>query len=178
MKVPFRPVYLPKGPRRYRYIILHDTNCMCHRFNDFKIDGSTFQTNKLRGRVYQDKKLFELPYHFVCEKVLDDYQTIVARPTQYSCEDAYLGLDKNFSRLGIHICIMGNYNYVAEDVRMYQQLCYRAITPIMKQYRIPKGNIYLHGELDPKHLDCPGYHFSKQHLKAYIQPFLIAQFSS
>lgn len=178
MKVPFKPVYLPKGPKRYHYIIIHDCNCMAERFPEFKIDNVQFQTNRLRGRIFQDKKLFELPYHFVCEKVIDDWQTIVGRPLQYSCEDVYTDLDKNFSRFGIHICIMGNFNYMASETRMYQQICYRALTPVMKQYRIPKGNIFLHGELNPQKLDCPGFNFSKQHLKAYIQPFLIAQSSS
>ena len=175
MKVPFKPVHLPIGPRRYHYIVIHDTNCMCEKFNDFRIDNTAFQTNKLRYRIYQMKKFFELPYHFVCERILDDYQTIAGRPLKYSCEDCYPGMDKNFSRFGIHICIMGNYNYTAGDARMYQQICYRALTPVMKQYRIPKSRIFLHGEIDPKHLDCPGFNFSKQYLKAYIQPFLISQ---
>lgn len=177
MKIPFKPVYLPKGPKRYHYIVIHDTNCMCSKFNDFRIDNQMFQSNKLRQRLLQDKKWFELPYHFVCEKIIDDYQTIVARPIQFSCEDAYTDLDKKFARYGIHICIMGNFNTIVGDTRMYQQICYRAISPLMRQYRIPKGNIFLHGELNPKQLDCPGFNFSKEHLKAYIQPFLIMQTS-
>lgn len=178
MKIPFKPVYLPKGPRRYRYIILHDTNCMCSEFNDFKIDTNLFQSNHLRYRMRQRKKWFELPFHFVCEKIIDDYQTVVARPTQYSCEDCYPEMDRLFSRFGIHICIMGNFNVVSEDPRMYQQICYRAITPVMKQYRIPKSNILLHCDVESSELQCPGFNFNKSHLKAYIQPFLIAQSQS
>ena len=178
MKIPFKPIYLPKGPRRYRYIILHDTNCMCQEFNDFKNDGMKFQTNLLRERMRQKNKWFELPFHFVCEKIMDDYHTVVARPTQYSCEDCYPNMDSLFRRFGIHICIMGNFNIMVGDTRMYQQICYRAITPVMKQYRIPKSNILLHGEVEPTKLDCPGFNFSKQHLKAYLLPFMVAQHST
>ena len=175
MKVPFKPVYLPRGPRRYKYIILHDTNCKCSEFNDFKLDRAQFQTNLLRERLRQKNKWFELPYHFVTEKVIDDYQTIVGRPLQYSCQDCYPNMDRIFSRYGIHICVMGNFNLMIGDTRMYQQLCYRALTPVMKQYRIPKGNIYFHGEVENGCIDCPGFNFSKNHLKAYIQPFMISQ---
>ena len=175
MKVPYKQVYLPRGPRRYRYIVLHDTNCMCHKFNDFKNDTTHFQTNKLRYRIRQERKWYELPYHFVCEKILDDYETVTGRPLKYSCEDCYPDLPSNFARLAVHICVMGNFNVMVGDTRMYQQICYRAITPVMSLYRIPKGNIYLHGELNPGQLDCPGFNFNKNHLKAYIQPILVSQ---
>ena len=175
MKVAFKPVYLPRAPKRFRYIVLHDTNCMCAEFNEFKVDRSVFQTNQLRERMRQKNKWYELPFHFVCERILDDYQTIVARPTQYSCEDCYPGMDKLYSRFGIHICIMGNFNVLTGEPRMYQQLCYRAVSPVMRQYRIPRGNIFLHCEVQPDQIQCPGFNFSKDHLKAYIQPFLIAQ---
>ena len=177
MQVPFKPVYLPRGPRRYHYIVLHDTNCMCKAFNDFKVDRVQYQTNRLRERLRQDRKLFELPFHYVCEKVMDDYMTSVARPVQYSCEDVFQDLDYKFSRYAIHICVMGNFNTITGTTRMYQQLCYRAIAPVMKTYRIPKANIFLHGELNSQSLDCPGFNFSKQHLLAYLPPFLITQTS-
>jgi len=175
MKIPYKPIYLSKGPKRYYYIIIHDVNCMTSKFNDFKVDSTMPQVNLLRARLRQEKKWFELPYHFVCEKVKDDFETITGRPLQYSCEECYPNMDKKYSRFGIHVCVMGNFNYMVGEPRMYQQLCYRAISPVMKRYRIPKSNIYLHAEVEPSQLDCPGFHFSKNHLKAYIQPFLIMQ---
>lgn len=174
MKIQYKPIYLPRAPKRYRYIVIHDVNCMCEKFNDFRNDTSIFQTNKLRARLRQDKKWFELPYHFVCEKINDDFETISARPIHYSCEDCYPNMDKLYSRFGIHICVMGNFNVMVGDTRMYQQMCYRAITPMMKTFRIYKSNIVLHGEIEPSEIQCPGFNFNLSHLKSCISPYLIA----
>lgn len=177
MKVPYKPIYLPRGPKKYKYIIIHDMNCHENLAAKYKVDGEQFQTNSARSTLYRDDKYYELPFHYVCEKIKDDFQTVVARPLQYSCESEYPDLNKLYSRFGIHIGIMGNFNIIGTEPRMLQQICYRAITPLMKIYGIMKSNIYLHGELSTDNLDCPGYNFTKQKLFAYIGPFLITQTS-
>lgn len=175
MKVPYKPMYLPKGPNKYRYIVIHDCNCQCKLMHRFKIDNVVAQTNEMRSILRQEKNYYELPFHFVCEKIKEDYETLVARPLQYSCEREYPDIDSKFAKRSIHICVMGNFNVMSEDSRMYQQICYRAITPLMKQYRIPRGSIYLHGELSKDNIDCPGFSFSKQKLLGYMSTFMIAQ---
>lgn len=177
MKVPYKPVFLTRGPKRYKYVVIHDMNCQMHLLNKFKIDNDQFQTNDSRAELYKNKKYYELPYHYVCEKIKDDYQTIVARPLQFSCETEYPDLDKLYGRFGVHICVMGNFNIIGTEPRLLQQICYRALTPVMKIYGIMKSNVYLHGELSSENIDCPGYNFTKQKLMAYISPFLISQIS-
>lgn len=173
MKIPYKPGHLPKGPRRYTSIVLHDSMCQADFNGNFRLDVPSSQVNVVRSELRKEKKYFELPYHFVCEKLKDDYETVIARPLQYSCEDGYPELDSLYSRYAIHICIMGNFNMMTDDSRMYQQICYRAITPMMRVYHIRRNNIFLHGELTSEHVDCPGLNFQKSKLMAYIEKFNI-----
>jgi len=173
MKIQYKPSMLTKGPLRYRYIIVHDTNCMWKEFNEFKVDTPQSQTNKMRSQFKILKKYDELPYHFVCELVRDDYETVVSRPLQFAF--IYKDLPASISKFAIHVCVMGNYNIIGDDVRMYQQLCYRVLSPMMRVYHIPKTHIYLHGELSSTQMDCPGLKFDKNKLISYLPPFSIVQ---
>lgn len=173
MRVPYKPALLSKGPKRYKYIILHDINCMGKNNNEFKVDRTLAQTGKLRSRFKVEKKYDELPYHFVCEKVGDDYETIVGRPLQFSCE--YSDINYSFGHFAVHILVMGNFNIIDAETRMYQQICYRAISPMIRFFRIQRSNVLLHGELSTEQLDCPGFNFDKNQLKAFLQPFTIVQ---
>ena len=175
MKLPYKPTHLSKGPKRYTSIVIHDASCQYQFGNNLIIDSKESQVNTARSELRVEKKYFELPYHFVCEKMKDDYETVIARPLQYSCEDAYSDLDSMYARYAIHICVMGNYNMLTDESRMYQQLCYRAITPMMRIYRIRRGNIFLHGELSSDHMDCPGLNFQKSRLLAYISRYNLVQ---
>ena len=78
-----------------------------------------------------------------------------------------------FQNMNMDTSVMGNYNIMAHKPKMYEQLCYRVIAPMLRQYRIPKSNIFLHGELSKEHMDCPGLGFSKQALLAYLARFLM-----
>lgn len=169
----YQPLYLTKAPRRFRFIIIHDTNCQWQKNNIYKIDNNLFQAGPMRARFKLEKRWWESPYHFICEKIGENYQTILGKPLQYSSENEFPDLDNTYSRFGIHVCVMGNYNIMAHKPKMYEQLCYRVIAPMLRQYRIPKSNIFLHGELSKEHMDCPGLGFSKQALLAYLARFLM-----
>lgn len=172
MKVQYRPVELKVAPKKYKYIILHDTSCQAPDTNQYQIDASGSQVNSLRSYLWSFNKIKELPYHFVCEKIKDDYETIVGRPLQFSCHEEYDDLDYSYSYFSIHVCIMGNFNVMAEDNRLYDQICYRVLSPMMRIYSIPRTNIFLHGELSSKHIDCPGFNFQKTRLMSLLQKFV------
>jgi len=167
----FMPTRLFKAPRRFKYMIIHDTSCQWENSNIFSIDKRMFQTSPMRARFRSIKKYYELPYHFICEKIGENYQTLVGRPLQYSCFLEFPDIDRHFSEYSIHICLMGNYNILSHTAKMYEQLAYRVICPMMKTYRINRSRIFLHGELSKQHSDCPGFHFSKQALFAYMAKY-------
>lgn len=168
----YTPTALEKAPKRYRYIVLHDTNCQWKNYNTYKVDSKSFQTGSMKGRCRSDKHIYDVPYHFICEKIGDNYQTVLGRPLQYSCERSYPDMDNRYAKFSIHVCIMGNYNIMAHQVKMYEQLCYRVLCPMMRDYRIAKSKIFLHGELSKEHLDCPGFGFNKQIMFAYMTKYL------
>ncbi len=169
------PLMLTKAPRKFRYIIIHDTNCQWQNFNNFKIDNNLFQAGPMRARFKTDKNYYEMPYHYVCEKIGNNYQTFVGRPLQYSCEREFPDIDHYKTRYAIHVCIMGNYNVMSHTPKMYEQLCYRVIGPMMKLYRIPRSRVFFHGDLSKEHTDCPGFNFSKNAMFAYMSRFMIGQ---
>lgn len=164
-----------RAPKRFKYIIIHDTNCQWKDYQPFKVDKNLFQSGPMRARFKITKNFNEMPYHFVCEKIANNYQTFLARPLQYSCELEYPDLDVLYRRYGIHICVMGNYNAITSTAKLYQQLCYRVICPMMKTFRIRRSNIFLHGEVTKKDefKDCPGFHFNKDTLFAFMNKYLM-----
>lgn len=171
MKIKYTPSKLPIGPKRYTSIIIHDSVCKFLFHGKLNIDTPTSQVNIARSELKAEKNYYELPYHFVCEKTMSDFETIVARPLQYSCQNEYPDLDIKYSRLGIHVCVMGNFNMLVDESRMYQQVCYRVIAPMMKLYHIPRGNIFMHGELSTEVMDCPGLNFDKHKLLAFLDRY-------
>jgi hypothetical protein len=164
---------LSRAPRRFKNIIIHDTNCQWKDYQPFKIDRNVYQSGPMRARFKTFKNFNEMPYHFVCEKIGENYQTFLGRPLQYSCEKEYSDMDALYSRYGIHICIMGNYNTMCVIDKLYQQISYRVICPMMRVYRIPKSNIYLHSDVtnNPDYNDCPGFNFRKDLLMMYMNKY-------
>ena len=167
------PSLLERAPKRYKYIIIHDTSCQNDTNGMFKIDKKMFQTGAMRSRFRSIKNYYDMPYHFVCERIGQNYQTVVGRPLQYSCYKAYPDIDRHYAQNAIHICLMGDYNVLSHSIKLYQQLAYRVICPMMKTFKINRSRVYLHGELSKKHSDCPGFNFNKNLLLAYMSKFLM-----
>ena len=169
----YTPTKLGIAPRKFFFIIIHDTNCQWEMSDYYKIDKGMFQAGPMRARFRNEKHYDEFPYHFIVERIGENFQTIVGRPLQYSCKNEYPDIDTYYSKYGIHVCLMGNYNGNFVLPKMYQQLAYRVICPMMKAYRITKSRILTHGEISKEHPDCPGFNFSKQTLFAFMTKFLI-----
>jgi len=169
----YTPTMLDKAPRRFRYIIIHDTSCHWDHHNTYKIDMNLFQAGPMRARFKSEKRYHEMPYHFVCEKIGSNYQTFIGRPLQYSCIKEYPDLDNMYAKFGIHVCVMGSYMQMNQVTKMYEQLCYRVIAPMMKTFKIPKSRIFMHGELSKEHVDCPGFNFSKNTMMTFLTKYLM-----
>ena len=168
----YTPSMLERGPRRYYYIIIHDTSCQWPNYDMYKIDKNTFQAGPMRARFKAEMHWYETPYHFICERIGQNYQTVLGRPLQYASFDAFPDINRGICEHSIHVCLMCNYNVLGQTSQLYQQLCYRVLCPMMKAYRISRKRIFLHGELSDEHPDCPVYRFSKSAMYAYMAKYL------
>lgn len=169
MIVPYKPVYLPKAYKAFRYIIVHDFTCQFDSIDKTRIDNKTSQMQGARVYNWMFNKEWELPYHFVCEKIGLDVETFMARPLCYYCEypdipDQYLN--------SIHIALAGDYNIIAPTQRVYQQLAYRSISSMVRWFNIKLNQVYLHWEVSTnKDLHCPGDFFRKDRLDATTKQY-------
>jgi hypothetical protein len=172
MILPYRLKLLPVARRRFKYIIIHDTTCQFEGLMPFMKDSPNFQTGKLRSMNFIMKNEYELNYHFIVEKIKDDYETIVGRPTFARCE--FEGLPAQYDH-SIHIAVMGNFDYENPGERLYQQLAYRSVIPMMRQFHISPDQVKLHNEVD-KDSNCPGSYFRRDLLMSYVKSWKVTNY--
>ena len=170
LKVQYRPVSLPRIKRIYKYIVIHDTNCMYPHLDFTKVDDGKPRTSQLRAYSLIFDKKYDLNYHYLCQFIKTDYETFVGRPLYRLCE--YEDMSDLYQN-GIHVCVFGDYNVINGQQRMYQQLSYRVLAPMMFWFGIPIGNIKLHNQISTnKEIKCPGSQFDYNkminNLKIYI----------
>lgn len=171
MIVPYKPVYFQKATKKFRYIIIHDLSC---RFS--KVDGTKTDTNKISSSylrsvnwVFNDE--FDMPFHFLCEKVGKDFETIMGTPFCYRC--IYDDIPSQYDA-SIHIALGGNFSVIQPSTRSYQQIGFRSIASIMRWFRIPFGHIHLHREISTdKENACPGKLFDKNRFMSAIKPMVL-----
>lgn len=168
MKIPYKPSLFERINIKPRYIVIHDINCEFDGLAEFQTLSNQFRTGKLRDTNFLFNAEFDLNYHFVVEKVLDDYETVVGRPLWAVCEheDIVSPYDKAF-----HVLMLGNFNDINPDDRFYRQMAYRAVSPLMVMFRIPIGNIVLHSEISNSKdkVQCPGSLFSIDKLTSQLK---------
>lgn len=168
MKVPIKPKQLTKIKRMWRYIILHDVSCNFQGLTEFYTDGPLFQAGRLRSADYIMNGSADINFHFVLEKVNDDFEVSIGRPFTALCD--YEDIPENINRISLHIGMMGSFNYKIPTDRLYQQLAYKIVTPMMQLYGIPRGRIFTHDELSTDdEIECPGKLFDKEKLLAFTQ---------
>ncbi len=166
MRVPYRPVYLPKGFKRFRYIIMHDFSCQFSKLPKARTDTNKVETQSVRQYHWVFQNEFELPYHFVCEKIDKDFETIMARPFCYFCE--YDDIPEQYLP-SIHIAIAG-LGMQQIDNRAYEQIAYRSVSSILRWFRLPINRVLLHSEVSTnKDLKCPADNFQKPRFVSMIK---------
>jgi hypothetical protein len=170
MKIPYRPHSFIKVKKPHRYIIIHDTGTDITNEAEMVLDNASFQIGKLRAQNMVLNGEFDLNYHFVVEKIKDDYETLFGRPLNAICEydDIVAPYDAS-----IHVAVMGNYNFDIPDDRMYKQLAYRVLGPMMTFFRIDRSRILLHSEVSDDQPECPGTNFNKERLMSYVRTLVI-----
>jgi len=170
MRLPFRPKLLPVARRRFRYIIIHDVVCQFDGIHELLTDSSKYQIDKMKSSNFILNAEYELPYHFVIDKIGDDYATLVARPLFARCE--YDDIKPPYDHT-IHIGTVGDFHNENPGERYYQQLAYRVVIPMMRTFFIPPSNIVLHHEISEAEELCPGPYFRRDLLMSYVKSWKV-----
>jgi len=172
MKVPYKPINLKKFTSRPRYIIIHDSNCRFYDLPNYKIDDNKSIVNKMRSDYFVLYNESDLPFHFVLDKIKDDYEILVGRPLRFYC--VYEDIKTEFL-YSVHVGICSDLSFQKPEQRMYECLCYKILSPIMIRMGIPFKNVYLHKDvtMNPDKINCPGSFFKKEIFLSILKRMLV-----
>ncbi len=165
----FRPSMLKVRRRSVMWVIIHHTAEMYDR-PEAKIDNTKYQTSQLFAGV-MEKKQGDVNYHYIVERVKEDYIAIVTRPYVYVCE--WPDISENINNRAVHIGLMGSYDFKIPEKRMYEVLAYRLLNPMMKIFGITPSRIKLHREISDEDTSCPGNFIDKEKIVAAVRRFVI-----
>lgn len=147
-------------------VIIHHTACRIDA-GEVSIDKSEFQTGKYNMLNYKIGLNKETGYHFIIEKIKNDYQVVVSQPLLTLCP--YEDLDEIYWR-SIHIAFMGNYDNDIPPVRLYKVLGYRVLAPLMRLFVLNEKDIVLHSTIsNEKDQSCPGYFVNKEKIVTQLR---------
>jgi hypothetical protein len=170
MRIPYRPHSFTKVKQPPRYIIIHDTGKDVLPEPEMSVDNQKYQVGKLRAQNMVINGEFDLDYHYVVDRINDDYEAVVCRPLNALCE--YDDIKSQYNA-AIHVAVIGNYDYDIPQERLYQCLAYRVIGPLLWMFKLDKSRILLHSEVATSEFGCPGSNFDKQRLISYVKTLVI-----
>lgn len=170
MKYPFRVSRLDIRQPIPKYIVLHHTWCQ-YKIPEIKMDTTKSQMKFLSNQV-MEKKIADINYHYIVERINEDFNAIACRPLAAICD--YPDIEDNINKKAIHVALLGNYDITIPDKRSYEVLAYRIINPLMKIFSLNPSRIYLHNELsDDENETCPGDFFSKTITLSFVKRYLM-----
>lgn len=170
MRLPLRQSRLEIRRTKVKYIVIHQTTCQ-YESPQSKIDNAKFQITGLAGNVLE-KKQADLNYHFILDKIKDDYQIIVCRPFVSMCE--FDDIDSKINKAALHVALMGSYDFKIPEQRVYEILAYRLLNPLMKHFKINPSRIYFHHDIsNNKDLTCPGSFIDKEKIITMVRRFVV-----
>ena len=170
MRIQLRPSLLKIRRQSVKWIIIHST-AEIYPQPAARIDNSIYQSHELFKGVLEDKSA-DINYHYVVEKIKDEYIPIVTRPLAYLCE--WPDIDLNINNRAVHIALLGEYNFKIPEPRCYDILAYRLVNPLLKLFKLSASRIKLHSELsNDKENSCPGEYFEKDILISKVRRFVV-----
>jgi len=170
MKIPLRPSLLKKRRESVKWIILHHTSELYDN-PEARIDNPKHQMPGLLKGVLE-KKHPDVNYHYILERIGEDFVPIVARPFVFLCE--WDDIPPNINNRAIHIALLGNYDFKIPEKRCYEVLAFRLINPFLKLYGLSPNKIKMHNEVsDIEDLTCPGDFVDPAVVEAMVRRFVI-----
>lgn len=155
---------------RPRWIILHHTSEL-YKNPASKIDNSKFQIQGLSKGVLEMKQS-DVNYHYVIEKIGEEYYPIVCRPFVYLCE--WDDIDPNINNKAIHVGFLGNYDFKVPEKRFYEVMAFRILNPMLKMFKLDPSRIKFHSDVSSdKELTCPGDFIDKEVVISMVRRFVV-----
>lgn len=169
MKMPLKPALMDIRRQSVKWIILHHTAEM-YDIPSARIDNSKYQMPALFKGV-MEKKQADINYHYVIEKVKEDYIPIACRPISYLCD--WDSIPDDINNRAVHIAILGSYSYKIPQKRLYEILAYKLLNPMLKLFKLSPNKIKLHSEISTEETDCPGEFFDKAVMISMVRKFVV-----
>jgi len=170
MKIKLRPSRLKVRRQTVKWIIVHHTYEM-YKQPETKIDNSTFQMPGLVAGVHIQKQ-GDINYHYVIDKIKEDYHPIVTRPIAYLCE--WPDIHNDINKRAVHVAVMGSYDYKIPASRLYEVLAFRLLNPMLKLFNLAPNKIKLHRDVsDIEDLSCPGDFFNEGKMITLVRKYVI-----
>lgn len=169
-KIILRPSLLKIRRKPIKWLIIHHTAEM-YEMTEAKIDNPKYQMPGIFKGVLELKQA-DVNYHYVVEKVKEDYVAIATRPLPYLCD--WEDIPDDINKRAAHLAILGNYDFKIPPKRLYEILAYRLVNPMVKLFKITPSKIKLHKEVSTdSDVVCPGEFFDKDRLIAQTRRFVI-----
>ncbi|MGD2072717.1 MAG: peptidoglycan recognition family protein [Candidatus Thorarchaeota archaeon] len=170
MKIPLRPSLLKVRRQSVKWVILHHT-AELYDIPASRIDTAKYQMPGLFKGVLE-KKQGDINYHYIIDKIKEDYIPIVARPFVYLCE--WDDIDININNRAIHVALMGSYDFKIPERRLYEVLAFRVLNPFMKMFHLAPNRIKFHNQIsNNKDLTCPGDFVDRAVVESMVRRFVI-----
>jgi hypothetical protein len=119
-----------------------------------------------------EKKQGDINYHYIIDKVGEDWIPIVCRPFVYMCEWPDIPPDMNNKSL--HVALMGSYDFKIPSKRLVEVLAFRVLNPMIKMFKLTPSKIKFHNEVSSdKELTCPGDFVDAAVIEAMIRRYVI-----
>ena len=170
MKIPLKPSMMQIRRQSVKWIILHHTAEMYHQ-PEARIDNAKYQWPSLAKGVLELKQ-GDINYHYIVEKVGEDYIPIACRPISYLCD--WDDIDVNINNRAVHVALLGSYDFKIPEKRCYEILAYKLLNPMLKLFHIPPSKIKFHRDVSSdKDLSCPGDFVDQAVIIAMVRKFVI-----
>ena len=170
MKLKLRPSMMKVRRQSVKWLIVHHTAEM-YPAPSSKIDNAKYQLPGLISGVHQ-QKTGDINYHYVIDKIGEDYMPIACRPISYLCE--WDDIDNNINNRAIHVAMLGSYDFKIPEKRLYEIMAYKLLNPMLKLFGIPPSKIKFHKDVSSnKDLSCPGDFVDQAVVVAMIRKFVI-----
>lgn len=170
MKMPLKPALMDIRHQSVKWIIIHHT-AELYEIPSARIDNSKYQLPALFKGVMELKQA-DINYHYVLEKIEEDYVPIACRPISYLCE--WPDIDNNINNRAIHIALLGSYDFKIPTKRCYEILAYKLLNPMLKLFHLPPSKIKFHRDVSSnKDLSCPGDFVDEAVVISMIRKFVV-----
>ena len=170
MKLIFKPSMLKIRRQSVKWIILHHTAEM-YDLPQIRIDNPKYQEPAIYKGVLE-KKQGDVNYHYVIERVGEEYTPIVMRPFPYLCE--WDDISNDINNRAIHVGLLGSYDFTIPPRRLYEVLAYRVLNPFMKMFNLTPSRIKFHRDVSSnKDLTCPGEFFDYAIVESMVRRYLL-----